>query len=219
MGEHQAGRTITAVVFDYGGVFTPSPFAAAHAYATEQGADPEVLVRIVFGTYGTDSDHPWHRLERGELTFVDALTEIGEEAAAAGVRFDAGEMFGAMVDDDVDRTVVTESVRSLRARGISTAILTNNIREYGDHWRRRRGADDLFDTVVDSCREGGRKPNPAIYELTLTRLDVQDPLQVVFLDDFEGNVVAARGVGMHGIVVGPDPRLAIEELHALIGAP
>jgi epoxide hydrolase-like predicted phosphatase len=208
---------IQAVVFDYGGVFTPSPFGAAHAYATEQGVDPEVLVGIVFGTYGTDSDHAWHRLERGELSFADAVAEITSEADAVGVTFDAGAMFRAMVEDDVDRTIVKDTVRTLRERGIRTAILTNNIREYGDHWRQSLGADELFDTVVDSCLEGMRKPNPAIYELVLERLGIDDPAHSVFLDDFEGNVLAARDVGMHGIIVGPDPRPAIAELHALVG--
>ena len=77
---------IEAVIFDYGGVFTPSPFTAAHTYATAHGADPDTLIGIVFGYYGTDSDHPWHRLERGELSFADALSEIGAEAAEHGVR-------------------------------------------------------------------------------------------------------------------------------------
>lgn len=209
--------TIDAVIFDYGGVFTPSPFTAAHAYAWSQGAEPDLLLEIVFGTYGADCDHPWHRLERGELAFVDALAEIGEQAIAAGIRFDAGEMFGAMAHDDVDRTVVTDCVRRLRDRGIATAILTNNIREYGDTWREHLGVDELFDAVVDSCLEGVRKPNPAIYELALVRLGVDDPARAVFLDDFADNVTAARAVGMHGIVVGPDPAAAIGALDRLIG--
>jgi epoxide hydrolase-like predicted phosphatase len=211
-----AVTTIEAVIFDYGGVFTPSPFTAAHAYATAQGADPDTLIGIVFGSYATDSDHPWHRLERGELSFPDALVEIGGAAEAAGLTFDAREMFRAMVDDDVDRTIVVDCVRRLRDRRIATAILTNNIREYGDAWRASLGVDELFDTVVDSCIEGIRKPNPAIYERALARLGVDDPAHAVFLDDFAGNVAAAQAVGLHGIVVGADPRPAIDELEALL---
>jgi epoxide hydrolase-like predicted phosphatase len=211
-----AATTIEAVIFDYGGVFTPSPFAAAHAYATAQGVHPDTLIGIVFGSYATDSDHPWHRLERGELSFPEALTEIGGAAEAAGFTFDAREMFRAMVDDDVDRTIVVDCVRGLRGRGIATGILTNNIREYGDTWRASLRVDELFDTVVDSCIEGIRKPNPAIYELALSRLGVEEPSCAVFLDDFAGNVAAARAVGLHGIVVDADPRPAIAELDALL---
>jgi putative hydrolase of the HAD superfamily len=206
-----------AVLWDYGGVFTPSPFGAAHAYAHTQGVDPQVMVRIVFGTYDTDSDHAWHQLERGELTFVDALTRIAADAEAAGFRFDTGELFSGMVADDVDRTVVTDAVRAVRARGLRTAIVTNNIREYGDAWRARLAIDELFDLVVDSCEEGVRKPDPAIYLTALARLGVADPARAVFLDDFAGNIAAAEALGMRGILVGPDPRPALDELDALLG--
>ena len=207
---------IDAVLWDYGGVFTPSPFDAAHAYARSQGVDPDALVRVVFGSYGADTEHAWHRLERGELSFADALTEIGSEAEAAGMRFDIGEMFGAMAADDIDRTVVLDYVRSLRAVGIRNAIVTNNIREYGDTWRRRLAVDTLFDAVIDSCVEGIRKPNPAIYFTALERVGVTETSRAVFLDDFEPNVVAARSLGLHGIVVGSDPRVALAELDALL---
>lgn len=206
---------IEAVIWDFGGVFTPSPFAAAHAYARAQGTEPDAFVRIVFGDYDADTDHAWHRLERGEIAFTVALDEIGASAVASGVRFDVGEMFGTMVDDEVDRSVVTDYVRTLRGRGIRNAILTNNIREYGDHWRSRLAVDELFDLVVDSCLEGIRKPDPMIYERALERLGI-GPEAAVFLDDFEQNVVAARALGMHGIVVGADPRVALAELDALL---
>jgi epoxide hydrolase-like predicted phosphatase len=206
---------IDAVLWDYGGVFTPSPFNAAHAYAQAQGADPDGFVRIVFGSYDADTEHPWHRLERGELSFVDALTEIGASAEAAGMRFDISEMFASMAADGVDRTVVVDCVQNLRARGVRTAIVTNNIREYGDTWRKQLDVDTLFDTVVDSCIEGVRKPDPVIYRTALERVGVSDPSRAVFLDDFEHNVITARVLGLHGIVVGPDPRPALAELDGL----
>jgi epoxide hydrolase-like predicted phosphatase len=205
-----------AVLWDYGGVFTPSPFAAAHAYARAQDADPAALVGIVFGSYDSDTDHAWHQLERGELTFVDALTRIKADAEAAGMRFDTGEMFSGMVTDDIDRTVVVDAVRAVRARGLRTAIVTNNIREYGDAWRSRLAVDDLFDLVIDSSEEGVRKPDPAIFRTALNRLGVGDATRAVFLDDFEGNLVAARSLGMHAILVEPDPRPALAELAALL---
>ena len=102
------------------------------------------------------------------------------------------------------------------ARGLRTAIVTNNIREYGDAWRARIAIDELFDLVVDSCEEGVRKPDPAIFHTTLERLGVSDPARAVFLDDFAGNIAAARALGMHGILVGPDPAPAVAELLTLL---
>lgn len=206
-----------AVLWDYGGIFTASPFAAAHAYAVMQGADPDTMVRIVFGSYDTDTDHVWHQLERGELSFVDALTQIKADAEAAGFRFDTGEMFSTMVEDEIDRSMVVEAVRIVRAKGLRTAIVTNNIREYGEAWRGQFPLHELFDAIVDSCEEGVRKPDPAIFRTALDRLGVSDPARAIFLDDFEGNVVAARALGMHAILVGPDPAPALDELTALLG--
>jgi epoxide hydrolase-like predicted phosphatase len=204
---------IEAVLFDYGGVFTPSPFAAITAYAESLGADPAAFREIVFGSYHVDSDHPWHRCERGELSVADTWAAISAEAA--GYEFDLAQMFSDMRRDGHDRDVVVEAVRDIRARGISTAIVTNNVREYGDAWRSALPLDELFDTVVDSSHEGVRKPNPAIYHIALERLGVGDPTRAVFLDDFEGNVVAARELGLHGIVV-DDPRVAVDELSRLL---
>ena len=205
-----------AVLWDYGGIFTASPFAAAHAYARSQDVDPARMVEIVFGAYDSDTDHAWHQLERGEISFVDALTQIKAPAESHGFRFDTGEMFSMMVTDQIDRGLVVEAVRMVRAKGLKTAIVTNNIKEYGDAWRGQIPIDELFDTVVDSSHEGVRKPNPVIYFTALERLGVANPAHAVFLDDFEGNVVAARNLGMHGIVVGDDPREALDELVALL---
>jgi putative hydrolase of the HAD superfamily len=208
--------TIEAVLWDYGGVFTASPFGSITAYALSVGADPVVFREVVFGSYHTDSDHPWHQCERGEISVADTWAQISVAVETAGYRFDLAEMFGAMRGDTVDRSVVVDAVRAVRARGLRTGIITNNIREYGDTWRGQLPMDELFDTVVDSSHEGVRKPNPVIYHTALERLGVADPAHAVFLDDFEGNVVAARNLGMHGILVGDDPRGAIDELMALL---
>ena len=213
--------TIEAVLFDYGGVFTPSPFGAVSAYAHAVGAEPAFFREIVFGSYHTDSDHPWHRCERGEISIADTWAEISAAVEAAGYRFNLAEMFSGMGagGDGIDRAVVVDAVRDVRRRGVRTGIITNNVREYGDAWRSQLPIDELFDTIVDSSHEGVRKPNPAIYHLALERLSVDDPSHAVFLDDYEGNVIAARDLGMHGIVVRDDPRDALDELFALLDDP
>jgi putative hydrolase of the HAD superfamily len=207
---------IEAVLWDYGGIFTPSPFGAVNAYAHALGAEPAFFREMVFGSYDADSDHPWHRCERGEITIAETWAEISAAVEAAGYRFDLAEMFGRMRSDDFDRQVVVDAVRTVRARGLRTGIITNNIREYGDAWRSQLPLEELFDIVVDSSHEGVRKPDPAIYLAALERLSVSDPSHAVFLDDYEGNVVAARNLGMYGIVVADDPRPALDELAALL---
>lgn len=206
---------VEAVLWDFGGIFTPSPFGAAHAYAESEGIDPVEFVELVFGRYDDDTDHVWHQLERGEVTMADALAQIAAEAAARELPFDLMKMFSSLGADH-DRTVVVDTVRKVREHGVRTAIVTNNIREYGDAWRGMVPVDELFDVIVDSCEEGIRKPDPRIFTIALERLGVEDAERTVFLDDFDGNISAARALGMHGILVTGDPQPAMDELLHLV---
>ena len=85
-----------AVLFDFGGVFTPSPFDAFHRVAEDLGVPADELVPLVFGPYHEDTDHPWHRLERGEVTIVQARDAIIEAARRRGHDFDPIQVLVAM---------------------------------------------------------------------------------------------------------------------------
>ena len=152
--------SIDAVLWDFGGVFTPSPFGAAHAYAESEGIDPVEFVELVFGKYDDDTDHVWHQLERGEVTMVDALAQISAEAQARGLPFDLVKMFTSLGQDH-DRTIVVDTVRKVREHGVRTAIVTNNVREYGDAWRSMVPVDELFDVIVTRVRKASASPTRA----------------------------------------------------------
>src|SRR5207302_1315443 len=100
--------------------------------------------------------------------------------------------------------------------GYRTALVTNNVAEFGDGWRQLIPVDELFELVVDSSQVGVRKPDPRIFRLALEQLDGVRPEQAVFLDDFEANVAGARQVGMHGIVVGEHRAEALARLEDLL---
>ena len=78
--------------------------------------------------------------------------------------------------------------------------------------------DELFDAVIDSSEVGSRKPDQAIFRHALAALGDPSPDRAVFLDDFVGNVNAARALGMHGILVESDPAPALAELLAILDA-
>jgi putative hydrolase of the HAD superfamily len=99
---------------------------------------------------------------------------------------------------------------------VKTAVVTNNVREFGDSWRAMLPVAELFDVVVDSAHEGVRKPDPRIFRLALERLGGTAPESAVFLDDFHGNVAAAERLGMRGILVEEDHRPAMQTLRALL---
>jgi epoxide hydrolase-like predicted phosphatase len=207
---------VEAVVFDFGGVFTTSPFAALMAAAEAQALDPMTMVGVMFGPYDQDTDHPWHQLERGEITLDDATAGIVELAAAEGVAdFQPMEMLMALGGSGV-RTEVVEFCRDVKSRGFRTGLLTNNAREFEEFWVPLLPLDELFDDVVDSSAVGLRKPDARIYELSLERLGVAAPA-AVFVDDAPGNVLGAQAVGMRAVLIGTEPAdvsVALAELES-----
>ena len=210
---------LEAALFDFGGVFTDSPFAAAERHGSELGADPGRVLELVFGPYDRDTDHPWHRLERGELSFAEARDAILALGLREGLDTDPLAIFSRMSGGGAAREVVVGRVRELRAAGLRTALVTNNVREFRDRWRQLLPVGELFELVVDSSEVGVRKPDPAIFRIALEGLGGIHPTRAVFLDDYAGNVAAARAVGLHAIHVGEDPGEALAALDALLGVP
>jgi epoxide hydrolase-like predicted phosphatase len=203
-----------AVLFDYGGVFTTSPFAAVENKGAELGADPKVLLDTIFGPYDEDTDHPWHRLERGEIPLGTAVEEIVAIGNGHGVDANPFKFFAAMGIGGINASVV-ECVRSLRSRDVKTALVTNNAAEFREGWRNSIPVEELFHVVIDSSEVGVRKPDHRIFELTLERLEVEAH-RSVFLDDYAGNVSAAEALGIKGVLVGEDQSQAVAELEALL---
>ena len=206
---------IEAVIFDFGGVFIDSPYPLLEAMGVEMGLKPGQFAEIVFGSLVEDSDHPYHRLERGEIPLQQARDEILHLGRTrCNVEVDIYHFFtripGGVRQGLVDR------VRGLKVEGYPTAMITNNIREYADVWRALLPVEELFDLVVDSSQVGMRKPNPAIFRLALDRLGGLAPERTVFLDDSEGNVKAAKSLGMQAIHVRGDISQTIAELDALL---
>ncbi|MBM4267922.1 MAG: HAD family phosphatase [Deltaproteobacteria bacterium] len=202
------------VLFDYGGVFTPSPFSAVAALAAEIGTESDLLVEVVFGSYEDDTDHPWHRLERGEITVQDARTGVQELGAARGFEADLFKFFAAMGGSGGIRQDLVACVRGLREMGLRTGLLTNNVAEFREYWRKSL-PEGIFDDVVDSSEVGLRKPDPRIFALACERLGIE-PHQAIFLDDHPGNIRGARAAGLEAVLVEEDPSGALRELERLL---
>jgi epoxide hydrolase-like predicted phosphatase len=207
---------IEAVLFDFGGVFTASPFGAAESLGAELGQPPGRLLELVFGPYHADTEHPWHRLERGEIPFAEARDAIMALGRAAGVDCDPLRVFQRMSRGGGVREAMVERARRLRRAGVRTALVTNNAREFRERWRALVPAEELFEHVVDSSEVGVRKPDPEIFRIALARLGDPAPERTLFLDDFEGNLAAARALGLRALLVPDDPAPALAALDALL---
>lgn len=217
MAEEEMTKAIEAVLFDLGGVYTESPFAAMETIGDELGAPSQTIQEILFGDYHADNDHPWHRLERGEIPLSVARDEIMALGRRHGYPVDPIKMLARIGSGRGTRDALVRRTRELRSEGYKTALVTNNFAEVREAWRRLLPVEELFDVVVDSSEVGMRKPDPAIFHHALELLSVSAD-RSVFLDDFEGNVAAAMRIGIRGVLVGADVEAAIRELDALLAA-
>ncbi len=213
---------IEAVIFDYGGVLSTTPFAGIIEFERQMGYPEKSLQQLLFGKGASPQgpteaipDHDWHLLETGRLSldeFHHRLVARSEEVLGKPLDLGVYAEFLRTLGVGVHWMVV-HRVRELREAGYKLAILTNNIKEWAKYWKESIPID-LFELVVDSCEVGLRKPDPEIFRLTCERLGVA-PANAVFLDDTRGHVESARSVGLHGILV-RDPWKALAELDAIL---
>ena len=86
-------------------------------------------------------------------------------------------------------------LRALKAKGLKLAVVSNCYLEEAQvirAWPESR----LFDTLVLSCEEGVKKPDPAIYQRCMERLGVS-PQECLFIGDGGSQELeAARTLGM-----------------------
>jgi epoxide hydrolase-like predicted phosphatase len=209
---------IEAVLFDFGGVFTPSPFDAAEELGASLGAAPGRVLEIVFGPYHEDTNHPWHRLERGEIPLLEARDAIIALGRAEGIDTDPFRLFARMGAGGA-RAPMVERAQRIVSHGYRTALVTNNAHEFRDGWRKLVPADELFQVIVDSSEVGMRKPDPRIFELALQRLGGIRPERALFHDDAASNVAAAEKLGIQSVLVRADLKSALAALDMLLEAP
>jgi putative hydrolase of the HAD superfamily len=205
--------TIRAVIFDLGGVVFPSPFEAFDAYDHGNGLDKGTLRALI---RQSSEEGAWASLERGELTMDAFVTALETEADTAGFALDARKMLALMHSSYGPRPEMITAIERIRANGFKTAALTNNFaNERDESTPPGLHSLQLFDVIVESAREGLRKPDPRIYALVLARLDVLAS-EAAFLDDLGINLKPARAMGMATVKV-TDPNNALVDLGAILG--
>jgi putative hydrolase of the HAD superfamily len=206
---------IEAVIWDFGGVFTSSPFEAFARYEREKGL-PENIIRQINGA--NHLENAWARFERAELDLAGFDEAFAAEASALGHHIPGRDVIGLLTGDF--RPDVIEALRRVKAAGLKTGCITNNVpsNQVGSTEGRSLYAREvmaLFDHVIESAKTGLRKPDPRIYEMMCAALHVA-PSACVFLDDLGVNLKPARAMGMTTIKVESGPQ-AIAALESAIG--
>ncbi|EHR06474.1 HAD-IA family hydrolase [Bradyrhizobium sp. WSM471] len=206
--------TIEAVIFDFGGVLTSSPFEAFTRFETERGLPIDIIRRTNAANHLENARAKFERAEVDINTF-DHLFATESLALGAEVR---GRDVLPLLQGDL-RPEMVEALKRINAQ-FKTGCITNNLpaNAIGSMTGRSLYVAEvmvLFDHVIESAKIGLRKPDPRIYQLMVETLKV-DPKNCVYLDDLGVNLKPAREMGMTTIKVTSGAR-AIAELEAATG--
>jgi putative hydrolase of the HAD superfamily len=184
---------IRAVISDFGGVLTAPLVEGFLAYQEESGVSMEDLGRAMAAAAEEHGENPLFSLERGEIAEAEFHRRI--EANLDG--FHLERFRDVYFEQLTPNRAMIDFMAELRARGLRMALCTNNVREWEPLWRAKLPEiDEVFEVVVDSAFVGTRKPERAIYDLTLERLGGVVARECVFVDDLEPNCRTARELGM-----------------------
>jgi putative hydrolase of the HAD superfamily len=206
---------IRALISDFGGVLT-SPLAAGFlAYQEEANISLEDLGRAMQEATDAYGDHPLYALERGEISEREFARRLEERLHDGFDLTRLRELYFELLEPNAP---MIGFIGEQRRRGLRTALLTNNVREWEPLWRAKLPElDEIFEVVVDSAFVGMRKPEREIYELTLERLgDGIRAEECLFVDDVDVNCAMATELGMMSVrYVSPDQ--AIAEIRRAVG--
>ena len=204
---------IEAVIFDFGGVITSSPFEAFARYEAERGL-PAGLIRTVNAT--NPDSNAWARLERSEIDLAGFDALFLAESTALGHPVPGREVLPLLAGDV--RPGMVAALRACKAR-FKVGCITNNVASDKDiGWGGSvAGILALFDHVIESSKAGLRKPDPRIYVMMCEVLGV-DPKACVYLDDLGINCKPAAALGMTAIKVTGEAQ-ALADLARATGLP
>jgi putative hydrolase of the HAD superfamily len=193
---------VEAVIFDFGGVFTTSPFEAFNRYEAARGLPHDFIRRI----NATNADaNAWALFERAEIDAAAFDARFLAESTAAGHAVRGAEVL-PLISGDI-RPAMVAALARCKSR-FKVGCITNNMAQghgasmaatpQGAH----RAADIMltFDAVIESSKAGVRKPDPRIYMMMCELLGVE-ARACVYLDDLGVNCKPAAQLGMTAIKV------------------
>ena len=194
---------IEAVIWDFGGVFTSSPFEAFNRLEAEKGL-PKDLIRRVNAT--NPDTNAWALFERNEVDPAGFDALFLQESTALGHPLRGAEVLPKLSGELRPRMV--EALKACKAAGFKVGCITNNVVSMHspgqDEGQQTAGAMGqvmpLFDAIIESSKAGVRKPDPRIYQMMCELLAVA-PETCVYLDDLGINCKPAAELGMKAIKV------------------
>ena len=203
-----------AVLWDFGGVVTSSPFEAFNRYEQAHGL-PVDFIRSINAT--NPDTNAWAQLESSAISVDEFDLQFADEAEHLGHRV-AGKAVLDLLSGDV-RPEMVKAMKIIK-ENFRIGCITNNVNtgqgpgmaKSSEKANQVAEIMSLFDIVIESSKVGMRKPDPAIYELACKEMSISAS-DAVYLDDLGINLKPARALGMTTIkVLSADQ--AIEELES-----
>jgi putative hydrolase of the HAD superfamily len=194
---------IEAVIWDFGGVFTTSPFEAFNRYEAKRGL-PKDLIRTINAT--NPLENAWALFEQARIDAKGFDVKFAEEAGARGHDVRGADVLPLLAGEVRPRMV--EALKTCKQH-FKVGCITNNMASNGrgpgmaataDGERRTGFIMEMFDAIIESSKVGVRKPDPRIYEMMCELLAVP-PAACVYLDDLGVNCKPAAQLGMTAIKV------------------
>jgi putative hydrolase of the HAD superfamily len=209
--------TFKAVIWDFGGVITSSPFDAFNAYEAGRGLPHNVIRGINAINPDTNA---WAQLERSEVDGAGFDGLFAAEAAAIGHDIRGSAVLGLLSGTVRPRMVA--ALDACKVAGLQLGCITNNAPVgQGAGMSTDRAASERvtavlarFDHVIESSKAGVRKPDPRIYRMMTDALEVV-PQACIYLDDLGINCKPAAAMGMAAIKVSSEDQ-ALLALGALL---
>ena len=207
-----------AVIFDFGGVITSSPFEAFNRLEAQRGLPLDFIRKV--NAHNPDSN-AWALFERAEITADDFNRMFADEARAQGFELDGAAVLAVLAG--AVRPAMVAALDRLKAQGYRLGCITNNVPTgHGAGMARSQDASDeierilaRFEHVIESSKAGVRKPDPRIYRMMCEALKLA-PQECIYLDDLGINCKPAAALGMHAIKV-TSAEQGLAELGTVLG--
>ena len=192
-----------AVLWDFGGVMTSSPFEAFNRFEQAENL-PVDFIRGINST--NPESYAWALLESAQID-VTAFDQLFADEALMHGHAVRGQQILALLSGDI-RPEMVKALTLIKAT-MKVGCITNNVKNAGSGAGMARDPQRvaqfeavmaLFDTVIESSKAGIRKPDPAIYRLACDTLEIE-PSEAIFLDDLGINLKPAKALGMTTIKV------------------
>ena len=197
-----------AIIWDFGGVITSSPFEAFNKFELSNNL-PKDIIRTINSE--NPDDNAWAKFERNDIDLNEFDNLFSFEACKKGFKI-SGKQVVKLLSGEIRKQMV--DFLSFLKKDYKLGCITNNIQnsknEKVNHLNEASQVMKIFDHIIESSKVGLRKPDPKIYYMSCDALGVK-PEECIYLDDLGINLKPAREIGMTTIKV-IDPNEAIDEV-------